>query len=125
MSKPTTAEIFVSNLKRLMSDGGYKPNDIETISKEKGRKITSRHIRHILEGARTPSIEVADTIANVFNLKSWQLLMPTTLEKPEQFGRAAKLIVDWENADKEGKVYIEMTAKRESSRKMDGSNEDN
>lgn len=61
--------VFVKNLRRLMTETGMKPVDIE-----KRCGISGRMVSYILDHERTPSLEVADQIASAFGLTLHEML---------------------------------------------------
>lgn len=84
----------------------------KTIAERSG--VSERMVDYLLSGERTPTVDVAEQIAQVFGLSGWQMLYPNLTQDLARRGKLEKLLEAYGAASDEGKDHIEMVALREA-----------
>jgi transcriptional regulator with XRE-family HTH domain len=105
MKKTPVKSVFAANVAALM-----KAADINAPAVAEKAGITARGIHYILDKARSPSIETAEAIANVFGFTAADLLKQDFDAELLRDGRLDRLIRAFASADDEGRRVMESTA---------------
>lgn len=107
--RPHTADTIVTNLRHLMRETGMKPAALATKS-----GVSKRMIDYILTKERTPTIEVAEALANAFGLTGWQLLLPDLPVHLAKTGQLDRLLSYYSHSSDAGRAYIDRVAEQEA-----------
>lgn len=108
--RPNTRETLVTNLRALMTAA-----KIGKDNRAKKSGVSERMIGYILSKQKTPTIDVAESLAKPFGLTGWQLLMPNLPVELAKDGRLEKLIDNFANASDTAQQYIFQVAERENT----------
>lgn len=111
------AEVLAKNLQMLIDETGLK---IAELSRRSG--VSERMIRYILDQDRTASIDIVESLAAVFKLDGWHLVMPGLKLDLARTGKLQKLIGDYSVSSSEGREYIERVAEHEARYGSESSN---
>ena len=76
--------------------------------------VSDRMISYLLAQERTASIDVIDSLARVFKLTGWQLIMPGLMSDLAKSGKLERLIRNYVKSSSDGRTYIERVAEREA-----------
>ena len=106
-TKPNVTEILVENIRSLMKETKTtKP----MLAKKSG--VSERMIAYILAKQRTPTVDIAESLASAFGLRGWQLMVPGI--KPEIAKSTDSLISRYSEMTPEGREYLDRVAEQES-----------
>lgn len=105
MKRTPVKSVFAANVAALMRASGLKP---PAVAEKAG--LTPRGIHYILDEDRSPSIETAEAIANVFGFTAADLLKQDFDAELLRNGRVDRLIRAFASADDEGRRVMESTA---------------
>lgn len=108
-TRTSTIDNLITNLKMLIEVTKISYGDLA-----KKSQVSERHIKYILRGERTPSIEIADQLASAFGLTGWQLIMPSLPYDLARNGRLEKLIEHVTHSSNESRDYILRVAEKEA-----------
>ena len=87
MTRPTTAETLIKNLTILMAAKDWSNRDL---AKKSG--VSDRHIGKILNRESVCSIDIAEKLAQAFDLTGWQLITPNLAERLPDGKRLEKMV---------------------------------
>lgn len=80
----------------------------------KASGVSPRMVQYILDGDRTPSIEIADQLARAFGITGWQLIKPSLPEDLVSSNALSEVLDDFIAANPEGRELIRTIARREA-----------
>lgn len=107
-------DFLARNLRVLMKKNKMKAPEL---SERSG--VSVRMIKYILSQERTPTIEVAELLANALKIKGWQLMMPDLDIDLAMSGRLDALLDRYMKSTENGREYIDRVAERESTYRAD------
>lgn len=113
-NRPKTVDTLVKNLRELMKATGMTAKELAAKS-----GVSERMIGYIFAGERTPTVEVADSLAGPFGLTGWQLLIPGLHVDIAKTGKLGQLVHNYSSASDEGRQYIDRVAEQEAKYKID------
>jgi transcriptional regulator with XRE-family HTH domain len=108
--KQMPAQTLVHNLNMLLNKTNIS---ISELSRRSG--VTGRMIHYILNGERTPSVDIAGKLAGAFGLTGWQLIMPSLPYDLAKTGELDKLIENYSHCDTTTQSYVNQVMMREAT----------
>jgi transcriptional regulator with XRE-family HTH domain len=111
MERPKTSDTLVSNLKMLMQAQGIT---IAQLSKKSG--VPLRTIYSVIKKERTPSIELADTLAQAFGLTGWHIIKPNLPYDMIRNGKMEEVEKNFLACEEETQEYVLSVMRRELSK---------
>lgn len=107
--KSEAVDVLVANLRALMRDTGTTKI---ALSKKSG--VSQRMVAYILSKERTPTVDVAESLAKAFNLKGWQLMIPDINIEVAKSNKLDVLIKNYAESSDNGREFIDRVAEKES-----------
>lgn len=105
-----TVENLARNLTHLLDETGWS---YATVSEKTGHEVSPKTIGNMANGVGASGIDVVETVAAVFGLEGWHLIMPNLIGDLTSGSTIRKMYEDYMASDEEGRRHIERVAERQ------------
>ena len=106
--KPLPRRVLARNLRHLMRLQGISETELA-----KKAKISQKSVNNIVNEVHSPKLDIVESLAAVFGLNAWHLIMPNLPEDLILSPTISKLFDSYTKATPEGRQLIDMIAERE------------
>jgi len=104
---------LAANINGLMERRNWVQHDLA-----KAAGIAQRTVSNLCNpDGPSPKLDIVDAVAAAFGLEGWHLILPNLLTDLDGESSVAKLVADFESADKSGKRHVLRVAEREAEYK--------
>lgn len=107
--RPDTSETLARNLNFLMEHHGYSERDVEKLS-----GVSAKTINNMRNGKHKATIENTHSVAAVFGLDGWQMIIPGLPDDLIGSKRLKATIANYASSDEDGRKSIDKMAEREA-----------
>ncbi len=111
MSKKSTRDNLVTNVRWLMNEAGWTQVELAERS-----GVSQTAISKVLRGEMIPTIEFAEKLASAFGLSGWHIIMPDLPGDLLRNGTLEQLFRDFLASSSSGRQFISQVATREAGK---------
>jgi len=106
--RPAPRESLARNLKALMKRSGYSQ---EEVARRTRGQVKQKTISNMLDPeSHSPKLESIDSVAAVFGLTSWHLILPDLPADLDRCKSLAQLVEHYMDSPPDGQDFIEQAA---------------
>jgi transcriptional regulator with XRE-family HTH domain len=107
--RPNTSDTLARNLNFLMDHYGYSEREME-----KRSGVSAKTINNMRNGKHKATIENTDSVAAVFGLDGWQMIIPGLPDDLIGSKTLKVTIANYVSSDEDGRKSIDKMAEREA-----------